>query len=63
MADFFNKTHCDRCNKTLTVRIMSWFTNDCICMECKEIESVIKQTLREQGIKNAKEGCGYIPAI
>ena len=37
--DFYTKTHCDRCGKTLDGgRIMSMFNTDCICMECKEKE-------------------------
>lgn len=35
---FFTKTHCDRCGAPLTVRIMSMFNEDVICMECKEKE-------------------------
>lgn len=35
---FFEKTNCDRCGAPLTVRIMSMYNDDCICMECKEKE-------------------------
>ena len=35
---FFSKTRCDRCGAPLTVRIMSMFNEDVICMECKEKE-------------------------
>ena len=39
MADeFFNKRVCDRCGKPLTVRTMSMFNTDTICMECAEAE-------------------------
>lgn len=38
MDDFFKKTNCDRCGKILTVRIMSMFNKDCICVECKNEE-------------------------
>jgi len=36
--DFFSKKHCDRCGKDLTVRIMSMFNTDAICMDCKKKE-------------------------
>ncbi|HUC91970.1 MAG TPA: hypothetical protein VMS09_08070 [Paenibacillus sp.] len=36
--DFFNKSHCDRCGKKLTVRIMSMFNRDTICLDCKKKE-------------------------
>ena len=59
--DFFSKTKCDRCGEELSVRIMSWFTEETICMTCSEAEKVIKKQLRDLGIKGAMEGCGYIP--
>ena len=62
--NFLNKTHCDRCKNILKVRIMSWFTEETICMECSEKESDIKNKLKKQG-KDARgyEGCGYIPIL
>lgn len=36
--DFFQKTHCDRCGKQLTVRITSMFNTDTICLDCKKRE-------------------------
>lgn len=37
--DFFSKSNCDRCGKSLSGgRIMSMYNNDCICMSCKEKE-------------------------
>ena len=35
---FFTKTRCDRCGGPLTVRIMSMFNEDVLCMACKEKE-------------------------
>ena len=35
---FFSKTRCDRCGAPLTVRIMSMFNEDVICMDCKKKE-------------------------
>lgn len=39
MDNFFKKTHCDRCGKSLKDgRIMSQFNEDCLCLECKSNE-------------------------
>ena len=39
MADeFFTKRNCDRCGKPLTVRTMSMFNTETICMDCAEAE-------------------------
>ena len=35
---FFQATRCDRCGAPLTVRIMSMYNEDVICMACKEKE-------------------------
>jgi len=63
MDTFLTQDTCDRCPNDLKVRTMSWFTEETICMECSDKESEIKKALRAQGIKDAKEGCGYIPTI
>ena len=60
--DFFTKTNCDRCNKPLTSRTMSWFTEDTICMTCSAKESEIKTQLVIDG-KGTMEGCGFVPAL
>ncbi|TLS48846.1 gamma-glutamylcyclotransferase [Paenibacillus antri] len=36
--DFFQKANCDRCGKKLTVRTMSMFNSDTICLDCKKKE-------------------------
>ena len=58
---FFSQNKCDRCPNSLIARIMSWFTNETICMECAKKEGEIKKALRANGIDNAMEGCGYVP--
>jgi len=63
MDTFFTQDTCDRCPNDLTVRKMSWFNDQTICMECSAKEDEIKKALRAQGIKDAMEGCGYIPKI
>jgi len=53
---------CDRCDESLNnISIMSWFTTETICMNCSDKENKIKKTLREKGITNAMEGCGFVP--
>jgi len=67
MADtfdtFLSQTNCDRCKGDLKVRTMSWFTEETICGTCSDAEDVIKTKLRDQGIEDAKEGCGYVPKV
>jgi hypothetical protein len=60
---FFTQRNCDRCGKDLSGgRTMSWFTEECICMECKEKERELKKQLNKKGVDTRSlEGCGYIP--
>ena len=61
--EFFGKTKCDRCGGGLRVRVLSWFTEETICLTCSDKENKIKAKLREMGESGAREGCGYIPQI
>jgi hypothetical protein len=63
---FFTQDNCDRCHKSFSYpggssRIMSWFTNETICNDCSTKEREIKAALHAKGIKDAMEGCGFIP--
>ena len=59
---FLSQESCDRCGRKLTARTMSWFTDETICTECSDGESVLKSRLRESGMNpDALEGCGYVP--
>lgn len=58
---FFTQRTCTRCPNDLSVRTMSWFNKDAICMQCSEKEAEIKKALRAKGIQDAMEGCGFIP--
>lgn len=61
---FFKQKHCDRCNKPLDGRIMSWFTNETICLDCSAKEDEIKKILKKKGKHPLTyEGCGYIPEV
>ena len=65
MSNFFsmNRTNCERCGSpTHGMTIMSWFTEEVICMDCSHKEDTIKKELRLQG-KSDHEGCGYIPKV
>ena len=61
MDSFFNQTRCSRCSNELKVRTMSWFNEQTICMDCSNKEGEIKRKLRDKGIQDAMEGCGYVP--
>ena len=64
--NFFAKRNCDRCRNSLEgkARKMSWFTEECLCEDCIEIESQLKTELSQKGIDISKlEGCGYIPQL
>jgi hypothetical protein len=63
MDSFFTQKNCDRCGGDLDVRTTSWFTEETICMTCSGKEKVIKTALRNRGVQNAMEGCGYVPSI
>lgn len=40
MDTFFTQTHCDRCGGSLKGgRIMSMYSTECLCMDCKDKES------------------------
>ena len=46
------------------MRIMSWFTTECICEGCHEKEIIIKEQLKSQGHNiNDYEGIGYVPKL
>ena len=60
---FFKKTKCDRCEKPLSVRTMSWFNEETICMDCCDKEKILLKNLRELGDATSYEGCGFIPAL
>ena len=61
MDCFLTQHNCDRCNAHLSVRIMSWFTDETICMTCSAEERKIKRSLPDYG--KSLEGCGYIPEM
>jgi hypothetical protein len=61
MDVFFTQKNCDRCGEALVARTMSWFNEQCICMECGSKEDELRNKLPLKG--RAYEGCGYIPEV
>ena len=58
----FDAKVCERCGAILeAARIMSWFTEETICLSCSQKENIIKAQLRKAGDQSAMEGCGYVP--
>lgn len=57
--EFFTQKQCDRCGKKLTVRTLSWFDSETICMDCEAEEKEIKEAIRGRGDDPSKyEGIG-----
>lgn len=47
MDKFFTQENCDRCGESLkNGRIMSMFNKECICMDCKKKNVLIRNTKR-----------------
>jgi hypothetical protein len=61
-----NKPHCDRCECNIEdkERILSFFNDQTICMECSEVEEFVRASIQAQG-KNPRHfmGCGYVPEV
>jgi len=61
---FFDVESCQRCGRPLDARIMSWFNDQAICMDCSAKEDELKQKMRQRGMNpDDYEGCGYIPSV
>ena len=62
---FFTANYCQRCRKSLEDgRIMSWFTDEVICMDCSDSEDIIKLRMRKLGYDPSNyEGCSYVPTL
>ena len=66
--DFFRPRPCDRCGSedAKVAHIMSWFTEERICIPCSDKEDEIKKKLVEKyGRELARryEGCGRVPGL
>ena len=66
MSDkFFTQTKCDRCKGDIeSIRKMSWFTEECLCLSCSDKERDYRDSLEAKGINTYElEGCNYMPKI
>lgn len=64
MSRYFLYAHdrCDRCGELTTVRALSFFTDETLCMACLAAEGHLKAQLRDAGIELSRlEGCGIVP--
>ena len=59
--EFFEKDNCDRCHNELTVRTMSWFNTDTICMNCSDWEDKILEARPESKVE--LENIGHVPEV
>lgn len=56
------KVRCDRCARPMTSHIVSFFTEEAICMDCLQDERQLLARLRQQGVRvSTLAGCGYLP--
>ncbi len=60
---YFIQSTCDRCEAELTEgRMMSFFSNETICLECARKEEEIRVKMRLEGGEKADlgyQGCGF----
>jgi len=55
---------CDRCGQKIDlVRNWSWFVPQIICPVCTAKEDGVRRKLREAGVEDTMQGCGYIPSV
>lgn len=53
---------CERCGQATSAWIVSFFTEEAICMACLEREREVMGHLRERGVSpGTLAGCGYMP--
>jgi hypothetical protein len=66
-ATYFIQRFCDRCDRELSEkRMMSFFTNETICLECFQKEEEIRTKIREESGADADlayQGCGFVPKV
>jgi len=63
---FFSQSNCSRCDGTIGVRQMSWFTDECLCVKCIMTERVVRTAICEKWGSGADlqwEGCRICPTV
>ena len=54
---------CERCSRLMTVRTVSYFTEETICPDCLGRERNLIVNLRRKGVDPASlASCGYLPS-
>lgn len=62
VSDLFLHDRCDRCDLPTSARIMSYFTEEIICMQCLGAERELIHALKRQGVDTVSlASCGYLP--
>jgi hypothetical protein len=65
MAPKFIQPYCDRCDEELSEgRMMSFFSDETICLECSRKEEEIRKKIRQELGQDADleyRGCGFLP--
>ena len=63
----FIQSSCDRCKAELTERrVMSFFSNETICLGCSRKEGEIRAKIRKKEGADADlkyQGCGFLPKV
>ena len=53
---------CDRCFRFMSARIVSYFEEKMICMQCLAAERQLLSVLRMKAVRlSGLSGCGYLP--
>jgi hypothetical protein len=52
---------CDRCSKENSIQNESWFTSQCICINCSRWESEIIDALPKSALE--LENIGHVPEV
>jgi hypothetical protein len=64
---YFIQALCDRCETKLSEgRMMSFFSNETICLKCARKEEEIREKIRRKEGADADlryQGCGFLPKI
>lgn len=60
--ELFLHDRCDRCVQPMSARIMSFFNEELICMDCLREERKLLTALRAKEVDVARlESCGFVP--
>lgn len=61
--DLIARDRCDRCSRHMSAKMMSYFAEELICMDCLCEEGRVMAALRARQVDvSGLEGCGFPPA-